>query len=193
MAAMHMILGSPVNWRAALEHEGEWTEEDYDALPEGLRAELHHGRLTLTPSATFIHNWAIQIFCEVLRRDQSRRKLVGTDTDVRMADGKVIYQPDVLVLREPDPGRPIVASNVILVGEFISPGGGNERTQKMLDYAEAGIPGYLIFTRSGDGYAATLYNLRDGSYEAGAKSEGGGVLSFEDPFHAVIDLRELEY
>ncbi|GLZ76939.1 restriction endonuclease [Actinorhabdospora filicis] len=188
MAAVSQDIG----WEAALHHPGPWTEEDFDRLPEGLRAELHYGRLILTPSASNSHNNAARRLAMILEESVEETDQVGTDVDVRLADGEIYYRPDAFVLRTPAKGRPLPGEDLLLVVEVISPGGGKEFRQKMADYAEAGVPAYLILKEETAGFAATLYLLRDDAYVLAEKVAPGGVLDLREPIECSIDLARLE-
>ncbi|MEV0649396.1 Uma2 family endonuclease [Phytomonospora sp. NPDC050363] len=179
-------------WDAALSHGGPWTESDFNALPDGLRAELHYGRLILTPSATFGHGNVIRRICAMFDLFVDDPDQVGQQTDVRLADGQVYFCPDFLVLREPGEGRPIAAASVFIVGEVRSPGGGKEYTEKMSEYAAAGIPGYLIIRGTkAQGYSAQYYLLRDGRYELVEKTDPGAILTITEPMAATLNLSRL--
>jgi Uma2 family endonuclease len=172
-------------------HGGEWTEADYEALPDGVRAELHDGRLILVPSPSAEHMMASGELYVRLREIVGDRRRVLQEVDVRMADGHRYRRPDVLVLQEPARGRPMDPANVVLVCEIISPSGGDERQEKMTAYAEAGIEWYLITEETADGYLGELHRLRDGRYELLVKAPPAGTLTLPAPFDSAIDLRTL--
>ena len=193
MTATRPVLESLPNWRAALEHEGEWTEEEYDALPDGLRAELHDGKLTLTPPPTADHQVVQNLLFLALLKAVGDVTRVLTATDVRLANGKRRRIPDLMVVRENYHGSPTPASNVLLVIEIVSPGGGVEWTQKMTEYAEGGIPGYLIIEGPKGGYRASHHVLRDGKYELATKTAVDGNLTITEPIVCDIDLSTFTY
>lgn len=193
MTRNRSTIGSPINWRAALDHVGEWTEEDYDALPEGLRAELHDGKLILTPAPTADHQIALNAlflaFYTVLR---DKTRIIG-GTDIRLANGARRRIPDLMVVREQYHGSPTSPDNVLVVVEIVSPRDGEEWTQKMIDYAEGGIPGYLIVRGGRGGFSAWYHVLRDGAYTLASHVGPGGTLTMAEPFECDIDLDELGY
>ncbi len=172
-------------------HGGEWTEADYEALPDGVRAELHDGRLILVPSPNAEHMIASGELYVRLREMVGDRRRVIQEVDVRMADGHRYRKPDVLVLREPARGRPMDPDNVLLACEVISPSGGDERGDKLTAYGEAGIEWYLIVEETRDGFLGELYQLQDGRYELLVKTPAAGSLTLPAPFDANIDLSTL--
>lgn len=172
-------------------HGGEWTEADYEALPDGVRAELHDGRLILVPSPSAEHMLASRLLANRLAKSVSDDRLVLQEVDVRMADGHRYRTSDVLVLHEPARGRPLDPRNVVLVCEIVSPSGGDERGDKMTAYAEAGIEWYLIAEETPDGFLGELYRLRDGEHELIAKAPPATALTLPAPFGTIIDLSAL--
>lgn len=172
-------------------HGGEWTETDFEALPDGVRAELHDGRLILVPSPSAEHMLTSRRLAKRFDVAVGDDRLVLQEVDVRMADGHRYRRPDVLVLHEPARGRPMDPGNVLLVCEVISPTDGDERGEKMTAYAEAGIEWYLITEETDTGFLGELYRLRDGRYELLVKTPPAGTLTLPAPFNATLDLATL--
>jgi Uma2 family endonuclease len=172
-------------------HGGEWTEADYEALPPGVRAELRDGRLILTPGPTAQHMFASMTLAGLFQEVLGDRKRVLMEVDVRMADGRRYRAPDVLVLKEFRHGRPMEPANVVLVGEVVSPGGGEERGDKMTAYRDAGIEWYLIVEETPAGFLGELYRLDSDKYELVADAPPAGVLTLPAPFDSEIRLSEL--
>jgi Putative restriction endonuclease len=85
--------------RLVVLHRGTWTEDDYNALPEGVRVELHEGRLILVPDPTSEHQYAAHELTDQLRAAIGNKRLVFGPVDVRMADGRRYRSPDVVVVR----------------------------------------------------------------------------------------------
>lgn len=172
-------------------HGGEWTESDYEALPAGVRAELHDGRLILPPSPEPSHMLASKRLVRSLERFVNDDRLVLQEVDVRMADGHRYRTPDVLLLRRWQRKRPIPPADVVLVGEVISPGGGEERGAKMAAYFDAGIEWYLIVEETPAGFRGECYRRAAEKYELVAEAPPAGALALPEPFDAAIDLRDL--
>ena len=107
-------------------------------------------------------------------------------------DWTCVRKPDVLVLVDPEDGRPIPPDNLLLVGEVASPGSKDEWGDKMADYADAGIPWYLIVKESDSGFRAELYRLETaGRYVLAETAGPGGKLRVPEPFDGSIDLSTL--
>ncbi|MGH3715215.1 MAG: Uma2 family endonuclease [Micromonosporaceae bacterium] len=172
-------------------HGGEWTESDYEALPGGVRAELHDGRLILVPSASVPHMLASRELSNRFVAIVGDRLRVVQEVDVRMADGRRYRTPDVVVLREPARSRPLDPRNVQLSCEIVSPGGGEERSVKMTVYAEAGIEWYLIVEETPEGFLGELYRLDGDAYRLVADAPAGGVLALPTPYAARLSLDDL--
>lgn len=172
-------------------HGGEWTEADYEALPSGVRAELHDGRLILVPSPTSEHMLASLELAVLFRRIIGNRKLVLQEVDVRMASGRRYRAPDILVLKEWRRGRPMPPENVLLVGEVLSPGGGEEYGEKMTAYLDAGIEWYLIVEETPAGFRGECYRRGTDKYELVAEAGPAGTLTLPEPFAATLNLRDL--
>jgi hypothetical protein len=172
-------------------HGGEWTEADYEALPRGVRAELHDGRLILVPSAEPSHMLASIELAVMFRGITGDRRRVLQEVDVRMAGGRRYRTPDLLVLHRWHRKRPIPPSDVLLVGEIISPGGGEEYGDKMTAYFDAGIEWYLIVEETPAGFQGELYRLGVEKYELVSQAPAAGALELPAPFGASINLRDL--
>lgn len=68
--------------------------------------------------------------------------VVGMEVDVYCGrDRGCVRKPDVLVLADPEDGRPIAPDNLLLVGEVVSPGSKDEWGDKLRDYNADDRPG----------------------------------------------------
>lgn len=172
-------------------HGGEWTGADYEALPQGVRAELHDGRLILTPSPEPSHMLASKRLVRWLERLVDDDRLVLQEVDVRMAGGRRYRTPDILVLHRWHRKRPLPPSDVLLVGEVVSPGGGDEYGQKMTAYFDAGIEWYLVVEETPAGFQGELHRRGADKYELVSQAPAAGMLELPEPFGATIDLHEL--
>lgn len=173
-----------------LYHGGEWTEADYEALPDGVRAELHDGQLILLPGQTAEHSMATMQLSLALERITSDRQVIHR-VDMRMAEGRRFRTPDVVVWREWQRDRPIDPRNVVMVCEIISPRPTDERGDKMTAYAEAGIEWYLVAEETSEGFLAELYRLKYRRYDLLVKAPPAGSLTLPAPFDVEIDLSAL--
>lgn len=87
--------------------QGEYTAEDYYALPDERRAELIDGIIYDMSSPTFVHqsivseiHWQISDF---IRKNRGQCQVLTSPVDVRLdCNNKTILQPDLLVLCDRD-------------------------------------------------------------------------------------------
>lgn len=176
-----------------MSHSGPWTLEEFESIPPEVSVELHEGKLILTPSATFGHMRASRRLADHFDDLVDDPDVVGMEVDVYCGRNRsCVRKPDVLVLADPEEGRPIAPDNLLLVAEVVSPGSKDEWGDKMTDYADAGIPWYLIVQDTKDGYRAELHHLADsGEYELVEDVNPADVLRLPEPFDGSIDLRTL--
>ncbi|WP_316522067.1 Uma2 family endonuclease [Kitasatospora brasiliensis] len=138
-------------------------------VPEGFRAEIIEGTITLSPTGSSRHfdvnNRVLEGLFVQLRGSDWRP---GNDCNV--IDGLKVLIPDVFVaqreIEEIDhpEGKGLVASGVRLVVETVSSGAENRRRDHVLKrraYAAAGIPVYVIIDDYDDGGAVTVLSEPD--------------------------------
>lgn len=95
-----------------------FTRADWNLLPEGFPAQLVEGMLLREAAPTFGHQLYVQRILRALAPLVPENRTSVAPSDV-VIDDINIYQPDVLVLREPPPlhesnvGIPLVAFEVI--------------------------------------------------------------------------------
>ncbi len=151
--------------------QGEWTEEDYFALPETNRyVELSEGRLIMPPHPTRRHQVAVLELAVRLRQFVRERDLgeVGiAPLPVRLWPGK-IREPDILFVAKERADR--IGEQVVgvpdLVIEVVSPSTERiDRVEKFVEYAQAGVSEYW------------LVDLEEGTIEVYALKEGAYLLS----------------
>lgn len=130
---------------------GEYTTEDYYALPDEQRAELIDGVFYDMSSPTFVHQQiAGEIYTQIsnhFRQNKGKCVPVISPVDVRLdCDNKTIVQPDVLILCDRSKIKKwgiLGAPDFIL--EIISPSTKRKDCIKKLDkYMEAGVREYWI-------------------------------------------------
>jgi Uma2 family endonuclease len=96
--------------------------------------------------------------------------MVATDVDVRLSDVPLsLRRPDVVVLRCLPNSARLYSSDTVLVVEIVSPNSSfrTDTHEKKADYADAGIPIYLIVFLTGSGDAVDSieeYRLVEGRY-----------------------------
>lgn len=179
--------------RAALEHDGVWTFDDLEQLPDnGWRYEVVDGALLMTPPPTDFH----QALERRLFRQLDRQAPLEWEPVFEVAfrvrtDGRV---PDLAVVRAGLPVRPrevaYSPADFGLLIEVVSPTStGMDRVLKPAEYAAAGIPFYWR-VESEPAVEVVAYELVDGAYREGARlTEGSGPLP--GPFPVVVDLDAL--
>ncbi|MDH6703768.1 Uma2 family endonuclease [Kitasatospora sp. MAA19] len=149
-------------------------------VPEGFRAEIIEGTITLSPTGSSRHfdvnNRVLEDLFVHLRGGDWRP---GNDCNV--IDGFKVLIPDVFVARrdieeiDHPEGKGLLASGVTLVVETVSPGAENRRRDHVLKhraYAAAGIPVYVIIDDYDDGGAVTVLSGPDperGSYASSTR------------------------
>jgi len=176
--------------------QGQWTEEDYFALPETNRyAELSEGRLIVPPHPTNRHQavvmeLAFRLYTFVRERDLGIVRIAPLP--VRLWEGK-IREPDILFVAKEHADR--IGERVFgvpdLVVEVISPGTRRtDRVEKFVEYARAGVTEYWIVDP--DERSIEVYHLREGAYSLLGKFEPGQIASsallsgFQVPVHEVL-------
>ena len=89
--------------------QGEYTVEDYRALPEDVRAELIDGVLIFLEAPTFTHQELIaEILFDIqtfIRKNKGPCRVVPSPLDVQLdCDDRTMVQPDIAVIcrNEPD-------------------------------------------------------------------------------------------
>ncbi len=147
-------------------------------VPEGFRAEIIEGTITLSPTGGHRH------FSLNRRLDKALdRFLDGTDhgsaQDGNVIAGLKVLIPDVFVapddsetVEHPE-GLGVLASGVVLVVETVSPGSEARKRDHVLKhraYAAAGIPVYVIIDDYDDGGAVTILTEPDRDRRAYASS-----------------------
>ncbi|MCD8120523.1 MAG: Uma2 family endonuclease [Lachnospiraceae bacterium] len=126
--------------------QGEYTIEDYYALPEGTRAELIDGTIYFMASPTIRHELIGKEICETIsqhiKKNRGRCIVLDSTLDVHLfGDDTVVVQPDVLVICNQDKIRDgVMYGAPDFVVEVMSPSTGfYDRTLKLRKYREAGV------------------------------------------------------
>jgi Uma2 family endonuclease len=188
------------------------TAEEYEALPEEIAKaiEIVDGYVVYCAVPTPDHQIAGRRLANVLER-HAREAMgkghecvtVNNDVDLRLRDLPLLNRrPDVALYRclDRERGERLRAEHALLVVEIVSPGSETQdTTDKLGEYAKAGIPHYWIvrLDRSGvsiiERYrldrAAMLYK-HIGTF---MKDESGGAPSVSNPIPMVIDWSELQF
>jgi Uma2 family endonuclease len=128
-------------------HQGEFTFEDLDALPDdGMQYELVDGVLLVTPSPAPLHQRAVLEIAVLLRAAcPPELEVFVAPLDFRPTSRRSL-QPDVLVARREDVGTGALQRPLVLAVEVLSDS--TKSTDQLLKralYAEAGVPSYWLF------------------------------------------------
>lgn len=131
--------------------QGEYTLEDYYALPDDMRVELIDGVIYDMSAPTFAHQSIVvglsSAFLDYIRRKNSKCRVVASPIDVQLdRDDRTMVQPDVLILCDKNKLRNgVVYGAPDLVVEVLSPSTKfKDRTVKLRKYREAGVREYWM-------------------------------------------------
>lgn len=181
---------------ALLEYPGPWSEEQYFALGETPnRIELFDGGLWVSPAPGKPHRDISFLLMAGIRPTARAAGLRAYEAaNVRLGIDRVVI-PD-LVVADTDPrGKVIEASEVALICEIVSPSNAaNDRLLKMQFYAAAQIEWYLLVEPDlvdFESVALRLFHLEGEHYVKHAAVAFGDILTFDGPFHCVIDTSAL--
>jgi Uma2 family endonuclease len=173
------------------------TLEEWDALPEDTsrQFELAEGVLIVAPRPAPMHQRAGQRLAALLDEQLPDRltALKNVDVLVNAATPPTVRAPDVVVttnaVAERNPAR-INASDVLLAVEIMSPGSRRQdRVQKPVEYAEAGILYYWLIDLEPTASLIEYVLVDDNHYEINDKVTEAATL-FE-PAPVTIDVRTL--
>jgi Uma2 family endonuclease len=163
--------------------QGQWTEEEYFALPDTNRLiELSEGELIMPPHPTHTHQRTVMRLAAAMYTFVQRHGL-GTlqiaPLPVRLWPGK-IREPDILSVAEEHGDR--IGEQFYgppdLVVEVLSPSTWRiDRREKMVEYARAGISEYWMVDP--DACTIEVFVLREGAYSLLGKWGTGEVAHSE--------------
>ncbi len=162
---------------AASKHQGEYTLEDYLALPDDQRVELIDGVFYDMAAPTLIHQAIgdrLQTrFNNYIRKKKGSCMAFTSPVDVQLdCDDKTIVQPDVLIICDLSKlRRERVYGAPELVVEVLSPSTSRkDRLLKLTKYKKAGVREYWIIDP--DRKRVFVYEFE--------KGDGCRIYSFED-------------
>jgi len=161
--------------------------EEWHALPEDTsrRFELVEGVLSVAPRSSPRHQRLAGLLARAADDALPDGWCVLHEVEILVEGGTTptVRVPDLVVLRaDAVDDRPRVApADVLAVAEVLSPGTHRtDRVTKLAEYAEAGIPRYLILDR-GPPLALTTFVLSDRRYRQEAVHHGRAVVDLGFP------------
>lgn len=172
-------------------------EEAFDvfsaAAPQGWRVELIEGDIHVTPPANGEHEEIVSEAVDQVvqrRRDPNLRSFTGIGLFVPGASRSGKVEPDLVLAPKGsfadqreyhDPGP------VLLVAEVTSPStGDNDRRKKIIGYARAGIPVYLLVDREAG--RVVVHTQPEGEkYTSSATYELSAVVPLPEPLGFDLD------
>jgi len=179
------------------------TIHDYAALGEDDRNrwELQEGNLVMSPGPTPRHMVAAAELYSQLRGQLPENLIAVPDVDLDVqlvAEGQpgTARRPDLVIVDRSEfdrvgrEGGLLRAASVVLVVEIVSPG--SRRTDNVVkrsEYADAGIPHYLIIDV--DGPVSLIACHLAGAFGYQDSGEVTGRHDTNDPFAAHLDLDAL--
>jgi len=181
---------------ALLEHPGPWNEEQYFALGETPnRIELIDAGLWVSPAPNKPHQDISFLLMSGIRPAARAAGLRAYEAaNVRLGTDRIVI-PDLVVADTGPKGGVIEASEVALICEIVSPSNAaNDRLLKMQFYAAAQIEWYLLVEpdlADFESVALRLFRLDGKHYVEHIAVAFGGTLTFNGPFHCVIDTNTL--
>lgn len=170
-------------------HVGPWSLDDVLSLPEdnSQRVELVDGMLLVSPMGSFRHQELVFDTAAGLRAACPDYLKTTIELNVLLANGRLLI-PDFTVVNPREVGVMYPVSDVVLVGEVLSPTTRlNDLGLKRELYAQAGVKYYLMVDPEPQVAEATLLELQGRKYVEIAQSVNG-VLEIERPFPARIEL-----
>ncbi|MGV9382718.1 Uma2 family endonuclease [Nonomuraea sp. NPDC003707] len=170
-----------------------FTVDDLLEFPDdGNRYELFNGSLVVSPAPMPLHQRVINRLTRILE-DAAPPGLEALSY-VNVSPGpKDLYIPDIVVVPESateSVGLKFAPSNLLLVGEVVSPSTGMyDRTLKAAAYAAAGIP--LYWRVEPDGPTLYVYELEGDSYKEPVAYKAGAMVTLSSPYAVSFDPADL--
>ncbi|WAL66238.1 Uma2 family endonuclease [Amycolatopsis cynarae] len=180
------------DWGALLR---AWWELD---VPEGWRAEILEGGVTMSPPPGNGHNLIADLVHRSLVRAVPVDWSVLQTLGVSIPGLKRLYEPDLVVVPRAElvarPDRvPVPAVLAKLAVEIVSRGNARtDRVEKLRAYAQAPVPLYLLIDRFDDeGPTVTLFSEPvDGHYRTAERVPFGDSVTLPSPIDLVLDTKE---
>ncbi|TGA92649.1 Uma2 family endonuclease [Streptomyces palmae] len=167
-------------------------------VPDGWRAEIHEGRITLQPPPRpwqhLILGRVHRAFHHCLPEGLGIFQILA----VRIASVEKVYVPNLVVIdravviaeSEKQEAAPVDAAEALLVCEVTSQGNArDDRTKKLWAYAHAPVPLYLLIDRWHEGGpTVTLFSDPSGGvYQSSVQVPFGKPVELPEPFGIELD------
>lgn len=168
-------------------HVGPWALDDVLSLPEdnSQRIELVDGMLLVSPLGSYRHQNLVFDAAAALRAACPDHFQTTIELNVLLSSGRLVI-PDFTVVTPREAGVMFPVSDVVLVGEVLSPSTRlNDEGLKRGLYARAGIAYYMMVDPEPRVPEATLLELQGTEYVEIAQSVNG-VLEIDRPFPVTI-------
>lgn len=173
-----MSLPLSTTWPGHLLDLAEW-----DALPEdnSRRVELAEGVLHVAPRPLWGHQTLMSELAAQFNARAEGRWRAATEFEVVVDDAPAatVRVPDVVLAPTGLPSNTprLSGGQVIAALEIVSPGSRRlDRIVKLHEYADAGIPVYMVVEATDEGIELTEFALVDGTYEQVAVHRGTAAL-----------------
>lgn len=166
-------------------------------VPEGWRAEIDEGSITLVPPPSLRHNMIAVDVQRALYRCLPEGQDVFQTLGVHIAPLDKLYVPDLVVIEralvtaaEEEAAASVDAADALLIVEVTSKSNArDDRTKKLWAYAHAPVPLYLLIDRWHEGGpTATLFSDPSGGvYQSSVQVPFGKPVELPEPFGIELD------
>lgn len=169
-----------------------WQELD---VPEGWRAEITEGGVTMTPPPGNGRNRIAHLVHRALGRAVPDDRDILQTLGIAIRGASRLYQPDLVVVPDrelsarPD-NVPVPAERAELVVEIVSQGNARtDRVEKLWAYAQAPVPLYLLIDRYAEPKpSVTLFSDPvDGHYRRFEQVAFGEEIRLPPPFDLALE------
>ena len=176
-----------------LVHQGDWTLEDLERLPDdGRKYEVVDGSLLVVSGPRPPHALVVGALIEVLR-PAARAAGLALLAEVALPYRATVRVPDLAVVTRAAALRhsPPPTDDVVLAVEVQSPGTATtDQVTKHHEYAEVGIEHYWRVV-PGDGPLVVVHRLAGGIYDVVAEARGDEELHVDQPFDVALRPADL--
>lgn len=177
----------------ALHHSGSngFAWADLRDLPDdGLRYELVHGQLLVTPGPRLSHQRTVGVISRLLEASRPPSHEVVFAPYDWLIDDHTVFEPDVMVIERRPEDRLFEDRPPLLVVEVISPStSSTDLLLKRHEYAQGGAQHYLIVDPRIP--QVTWLRLEGGEYVEVASASGEEAMELDEPWPFVLRPADL--